>query len=42
MTQEEAFQRIITEYPEFTEDAAQIIREGGDLMELMSTLDFAY
>lgn len=42
MTQEEVLQRIMSEYPDFTEDAMQIIMENGDLMHLLSTLDSVY
>lgn len=37
--QEEALKRIVTEYPEFTTDAMQMIKDGQDLTELLSVLD---
>lgn len=42
MTQEEALQRIVTEYPEFIKQAIQDIKDGQDLTELLSTLDSFY
>ncbi len=42
MSQEEALKKIVTEYPEFTEDAMQIIRDNGDLVKFVETLDSFY
>lgn len=41
-TQEEALKRIVQEYPEFTKQAMQDIKDGQDLNELLSTLDSFY
>ena len=42
MTQEQALQRIVTEYPEFIADAIQIIKDGRNLVDFLSTLDSFY
>lgn len=42
MTQEEALKRIVEEYPEFTKDAIQMIRDGENLVDFVSTLDSFY
>lgn len=42
MNQAEAMQRIATEYPEFMEDALQIVKDGRDLVEFVTTLDSLY
>ncbi len=39
MSQEEALKRIVTEYPEYTKDAMQIIKDNGDLIQFLSVLD---
>lgn len=39
MSQEEAFQRIAAEYPEYISTAMQIIRDNGNLVEFVSILD---
>ncbi len=42
MSREEAMKRIETEYPEFLPDAKQILKDGGDLTELVQALDSSY
>ena len=42
MTQEEALQRVLKEYPEFAADALQILKDNGDLVEFLSMLDSFY
>ena len=39
MSQEEALKRIVTEYPEYTTHAMQDIKDGVDLVEVLSLLD---
>ncbi len=39
MSQEEALKRIVTEYPEYTTQAIQNIKDGVDLVEILSLLD---
>lgn len=39
MSQEEALKRIVTEYPEYTTQAMQDIKDGVDLVEVLSLLD---
>lgn len=39
MSQEEALKRIVTEYPEYTTQAMQDIKDGVDLVEILSLLD---
>lgn len=39
MSQEEALKRIVTEYPEYTTQATQNIKNGVDLVEVLSLLD---
>ena len=39
MSQEEALKRIVTEYPEYTTQAKQDIKDGVDLVEILSLLD---
>ena len=39
MSQKEALKRIVTEYPEYTKDAMQIIKDNGDLIQFLSVLD---
>ena len=39
MSQEEALMRIVTEYPEYTTQAMQDIKDGVDLVEVLSLLD---
>lgn len=39
MSQEEALKRIVTEYPEYTRSAMQIIKDNGDLIAFLSVLD---
>ena len=42
MSQEQALQRIVTEYPEFIKTAIQYIEEKRNLEELLSVLDSFY
>ncbi len=42
MSQEQALQRIVTEYPEFIKTAIQMIKDGEDLAEFLSVLDSFY
>ena len=42
MTEAEALKEIVEEYPEFTEKAIQMIRDGEDLIKLLSILDSFY
>lgn len=39
ISQEEALKRIVTEYPEYTTQAMQDIKDGVDLVEILSLLD---
>lgn len=42
VSQEQALQRIVTEYPEFIKAAMQYIKDGEDLTEFLSVLDSFY
>lgn len=39
MSQEEALKRIVMEYPEYTTQAMQDIKDGVDLVGILSLLD---
>lgn len=39
MSQEEALKRIVMEYPEYTTQAIQNIKDGVNLVEILSLLD---
>lgn len=42
MTEQEALETIKAEYPEFTKDAEQTIRDGESVSSLLSTLESFY
>lgn len=42
MTEQEALEIIKAEYPEFTKDAEQMIKDGTSVAQMLSTLESFY